>query len=105
MSKSIALCLCVMTTTGCIATHRSNTDWYEETMHVGIINKPPPGPKAEGVVPAPLVFAGELALKAAADLVARQFLALENHGFQPRVDGSLGRGGRGQAGADDHHIN
>ena len=66
MSKFIALCLCVMTTTGCIATHRSNTDWYEETTHVGIINKPPPRPKAEGVVPAPLVFAGELALKAAA---------------------------------------
>src|SRR6185436_20725006 len=41
---------------------------------------------------------------AAADLVARQFLALEDHGLQARVHVALGRRGAGQARADDESV-
>jgi hypothetical protein len=42
---------------------------------------------------------------AAADFVARQFLALENYRFEPGVDETLGGGCGGQAGTDDDDVN
>lgn len=63
MYRSLTLLICISVMTGCIATHRSNTAWHEETTRVGII-KLSPDPEVKGFVLLP--FVGEMAIRAAA---------------------------------------
>lgn len=64
MYRSLTLLVCVLLMTGCIATHRSNTAWHEETTQVGIISKPSPGPEVQGFTLPPVV--AEMIIRAAA---------------------------------------
>ena len=66
MYRSLILLVCVPFMTGCIATHRSNTAWFDEKVYVGILEAPPIA-RAEGqdFIDSALGFAATLALKGA----------------------------------------
>lgn len=65
MYRSLTLLVCISLMTGCIATHRSNTAWHEETTRVGIMLKPSPPTDAKSLA-APIALVGEIAIRVAA---------------------------------------
>ncbi len=66
MCRSLILLVCISFMTGCIATHRSNTAWFEENVHVGILEAPPiTRTEGQDFTYSALGFAASLALKGA----------------------------------------
>jgi len=67
MRPALILILCSVFMTGCVSTHRSNTAWFEEKVHVGMLEAPPVT-RIEGEKFADSAFgmAATLAVKAAA---------------------------------------
>ena len=67
MRPILIVILCSFLLSGCISTHRSNTAWYEEKVHVGVLEAPPVSRVAGGAfVDSALGMAASLAVKAAA---------------------------------------
>lgn len=67
MHLAFVIILCSVAMTGCVSTHRSNTAWFDEKVHVGILKAPPAARiQEEPFIDSAIGVAASLAIKAAA---------------------------------------